>query len=382
MTLLEKKINMASPYFCDEDRKLIHGELDSILSNTLSMGPNVARFEKAFSEKIGVEHSIAMNSCTSALEAVLQYIGVAGHEVIVPSQTFIATGMAVYLSGGTPVFAEISDKTFCLDLEDVKRRVTKKTVAIILVHMAGLLTPDILEFRDFCDNHGLFLIEDAAHTPGAQLQGRQAGSFGHAGCFSFYSTKILAAGEGGMVTTNNSEIANFARSYQLRGRDLNSKSELYIMPGRNVRMTELTALLGWTQLGHLDDFLIRRRRVASIYLKQLADINNLKIIMPRELTSSSFWKVPVLLDSSLDRDLIIDLMSKVGISIDSAYNPPMHLQPVFRQLYGNLEGLLPKTEKILSTHICLPCHSQMSDEDALRVCAELKKSMALAVKRD
>ncbi len=366
-----RKINMADPHFSEDDRKWIHREIDAILDGALSMGPNVHAFEREFAARVGVRHAIAMNSCTSALEAVLLSKGVAGREVIIPAETFIATGMAVHLAGGIPVFAEISEATLCLDLDDVKRRVTPRTAGVILVHMAGLITPDILEFRQFCDDNGLFMIEDAAHSPGARHGDREAGSFGHAGCFSFFPTKVITAGEGGMLTTDDDRVAAFARSFQHRGRDMQSQIERYVLPGRNVRMTETSALLGRVQLSHLDEFLVGRRQVAAIYARELSGQPELCMILPVTLDSSSFWKVPLLLDRSLDRVLITKRMVAAGVAVDWAYQPALHLQPVFRDLYGTEEGMLPRTEDILSRHLCLPCHPRMTEKDAIYVARTL-----------
>ena len=144
-----RKINMANPYFDDDDRDKIHREIDNILDNSLSMGPNVKAFEHEFASRLKIKHAIAMNSCTSTLEAAMLAYDVRDSEVIIPSQTFIATGMAVHLSGGTPIFAEISEETLCLDIDDVARRITPRTRGIVLVHMAGLITPNIQEFRNF-----------------------------------------------------------------------------------------------------------------------------------------------------------------------------------------------------------------------------------------
>lgn len=371
-----RKINMAEPHFSEEDRKWIHKEIEAILDGTLSMGPNVQAFESEFATRVGVRHAIAMNSCTSALEAALQSRNVIGREVIVPSEAFIATGMAVHLTGAKPIFAEISELTLCLDLEDVQQKVTKNTAGVIIVHMAGLITPDILEFRKFCDSNKLFLIEDAAHTPGAQHRGIEAGSLGHVGCFSFYPTKLITAGEGGMLTTHDDEIAAFARSYQHRGRDMQSSVERYILPGRNVRMAETAALLGRVQLSHLDEFLLRRRKIASIYKRELANTSGLKLILPEGIESSSFWKVPLLLDPVIDRDSVVAKMATKGISVDSAYQPALHLQPVFQNLYGSSEGILPRSEVILSRHLCLPCHPRMSDKDVDYVLNSLKAIMS------
>lgn len=367
-----RKINMADPHFSVEDRKWIHREMDAILDGALSMGPNVQAFEREFAVRVGVHHAIAMNSCTSALEVALLAKSATGREVIIPAETFIATGMAVHLVGGKPVFAEISPSTLCLDLKDVKRRVTSQTAGVILVHMAGLITPDILAFRQFCDKQGLFLIEDAAHSLGARFSGREAGSFGHVGCFSFFPTKVITSGEGGMLTTDDDQVADFARSLQHRGRDMQSLKEQYVIPGRNVRMTEMSALLGRVQLSHLDEFLNRRRQLAAIYVHELSGQEDFLMILPEMLENSSFWKIPLLLNPELDRAVITQNMADAGVVMDWTYQPALHLQPVFRSLYGAAEGLLPITEDILNRHLCFPCHPRMTDEDAIYVAKTLK----------
>lgn len=372
-----RKINMADPHFTEEDRKWIHREIDAILDGPLSMGPNVQAFEREFAAMVGTRHAIAMNSCTAALEVALASQNVAGGEVIVPSETFVATGMAVHLAGATPVFAEISELTFCLDLQDVERRVNARTKGMILVHMGGLITPDIEKFRKYCDEHGLFLIEDAAHAPGAKLGGCVAGSFGHAGCFSFYPTKVLTAGEGGMLTTNDDAVGEYARSQQHRGRDMHASVERYCRPGRNARMTEMAALVGRVQLSHLDEFLAQRQRLAAIYQRELQGDQRVRVIMADEPTASSCWKIPVLLDATIERTLLTKTMGAAGVSVDWAYQPALHLQPVFRDLYGTTEGHLPRTEDLLARHICLPCHPRMSVEDAAYVTRSVKDALDL-----
>ncbi len=371
----KKNINMADPYFSKTEKESIHKEVDNILDNALSMSTNVKKFEEDFARKMNIKHAIAMNACTSTIEAALLYYGIKDREVIIPSQTFIATGMAVHLNGGIPVFAEISPRTFCLDLNDVKKRVTKNTAGIILVHMTGIITPDIYEFRDFCIENKIFLIEDAAHAPGAIFDKSYAGTIGDAGCFSFFPSKVITSGEGGMLTTNNDEIAKFARSFQNRGRDMDSKDELYKIPGRNVRLTEFSALLGRTQLKRLDEYLLRRREIANIYKSEFSDINDIKLILPDDMNSSAFWKVPLILSNRIDRIRLTQELKSHGINIDWAYNPPLHLQPVFKDLYNTYEGQLPITEDCLKRHICLPCHQRMEIEDAYFVSKSIKDAI-------
>lgn len=358
---------MAEPYFSKEDRDLIHRELDLILNGQLSMGPNVKRFENEFAARVGSKYAIAMNSCTSTLEAALLAKGAVGREVIIPAETFIATGMAVHMVGAIPVFAEISEDTFCLDLDDVKSRITPRTAGIILVHFAGRITDNVTEFREFCDVNNLFLIEDAAHAPGAQIDGRDAGTFGHIGCFSFYPTKVITSGEGGMLTTDDEAVAVFARSYQNRGKNMAIEEEQYTSVGRNVRMTEMSALIGRVQLSHLDEFLEQRRLISSVYSEMLSGHPMIKLILPQKTENSSYWKIPLLLDPRIDRLKITTAMKEAGISVDTTYQPAIHLQPVFRKLYGTAPGLLPTTEQVLSRHLCLPCHPRMTRADAIFV---------------
>lgn len=377
MTNSIRKITMADPYFTDDDRNRIHRGLDAILSAGLSMGPNVQAFEHEFAALCGVRHAIAMNACTSALEAALIGLGIKrGDEVIVPCETFIATGMAVHLAGGAPVFAEISEKTLCLDLEDVKRRVTQRTRGIIMVYMGGLIPDNILEFRDFCDVNRLFLIEDAAHAPGASRNGKMAGSFGHAGCFSFFPTKVITAGEGGMLTTDDDQLAGFVRSFQHRGRDLSAPMEQYCRPGRNVRMTEITALMGRIQLSHLQEFLSQRRRVMAVYRATLSADERMRLIVPDVDEASACWKIPLVFKNGYNREVITEELLKVGVSVDWAYHPSLHLQPVFKDLYGIREGHLPRSEQILSQHVCLPCHPRINNEDAAYVVDSLKSILS------
>ena len=377
-----RKINMASPYFSENDKKKIHQEIDSILDSALSMGNNVKLFENEFASKVGVRHAIAMNSCTATLEAALQYYDIKGREVIVPTETFIATGMAVHLAGGVPIFSEISKDTFCLDLEDAQERVTPNTAGVILVHMAGMISPDAHNFRKFCDENGLFLIEDAAHSPGAVLNEKQAGSIGHVGCFSFYPSKIISSGEGGMLTTDDDDIANYARIYQNRGKDMKSSVERYLIPGRNVRMSEMNALLGRVQLSHLDEYLYRRQQIANIYRDRLCDLQGVQLIIPEKHETSSFWKVILLMDLTIDRVAVTKYMKSKGVVVDWSYQPALHLQPVFKKLYDTYEGQLPYSEDYLSRHICLPCHPRISDEEAYYVADTLRNTISSFFKKN
>ena len=362
-----KKINMADPYFDETDRDWIHQEVDNILDGMLSMGPNVKSFEQEFSEHIQCHHAIAVNSCTSALEIALNYFNVKGAEVIVPVQTFIATGMSVHLSGAIPVFADICPSTFSLSLNSIKAKITSKTAGIIIVHFAGIISYEYQQILDFCREQELFVIEDAAHAPGAMYREKYAGTLGDVGCFSFFPSKIITSAEGGMLTTNNSDIAKFARSHQNRGRDMDKTEELYKLPGRNVRLSEFNAMLGRCQLRHLSEYVIKRRFIAKTYFEMFSSCDFVQLVSFDILETSSFWKFPILLRNSEIKDVVSRELRHQNIASDSAYSPPLHLQPVMQHLFGSKYGNLPISEDILSRHLCLPVHPRMSIEDIHRI---------------
>jgi perosamine synthetase len=361
-------LTVACPWFPPEERAWLHSELEDILVRKLSMGPRTAAFEQAFARYCGVEHGIALPSCTAALESALIALGVQpGDEVLVPVQTFVATGMAVQLVGARPVFVEVNPATFAMDFADALAKCGPRTKGAIVVHFGGFIAPDLLEFVASMHGRGLFVIEDAAHAHGAELDGRKAGALADAACFSFYPTKIMTTGEGGMVVTSNQGLANTVRSLQNRGLDLANPDESYVRAGRNNRFSETAAAMGLSQLRCLPGFLAARRAVAAIY-DQALDVSGLfDRLRPGPGVVPSYWRYVAVPRRPLDRIQLKSLLAAEGITIDWAYEPPMHLQPVFRQLYGTAPGLCPRSEALMSRHLCLPIHARLRPEDAEHV---------------
>ena len=358
-------LTTAFPFFPPEEQEWLSHQLSDILNDQLAMGRRVREFEKEFASYCGQPYGIAFPSCTSAMEAALRALGVGpGDEVLVPVETFIATGMVVSLVGALPVFTEIEDQSFSMDFEDAWQRVTDKTKGAIVVHFGGFISPSLSTFVEKMHRSGRFVIEDAAHAPGAVLNGRLAGSFGDAGCFSFYPTKIMTTGEGGMLVTGRKDIASMARSLQNRGRDMDSRDERYIIPGRNNRFTEIAATMGLSQLRCLPNFLEQRRRVAEVYDELLLRSELFVPLLADKTSQPSYWRYTAKPTVNLDRVSLRDRLAEDKISIDWAYDPPLHLQPVYRELLGTQPGMLPKSEETLSRHICLPMHARMRDIDA------------------
>jgi perosamine synthetase len=358
------ELTTACPYFPPEERERLQAELNDILMTKLSMGPRTQAFQDAFADLCGVDHAVAFPNCTAALEAALLAVGVGpGDEVLVPVETFVATGMAVHLIGARPVFTEVSPDTFSMDTEDAWSRVTDRTRGAIVVHFGGLIDPALVEFVDRMRRGGRFVIEDAAHAPGAELDGRLAGAFGDAGCFSFYPTKVITTGEGGMLTTNRADVAAAARSIQDRGRDLDATTELYVRAARSNRFTEIAAAMGLSQLRSLPRFLERRRAVAAVYDDQFGASELVRPVVPPR-GAPSYWRYTLVPRVPFDRVALRERLLEEGISIDWAYTPPLHLQPIFKSLYATSEGMLPRSEELLAHHVCLPVHARMKNADA------------------
>ena len=361
----EHPLSTAFPYFPPEEQEWLQRELAEILNGRLSMGPRVVRFQREFADYCGATDGIAFPSCTDSLEAALQALSIErGDEVLVPVETFVATGMAVHLAGAVPVFTEIDAETFCMDFEDAWARVTDRTRGAIVVHFGGFIAPEFPQFVRRMQDSGRFVIEDASHAHGAELDGRRAGSLADVGCFSFYPTKVMTTGEGGMLVTSREDIVSVTRSLQNRGLDIDSADEVYVLPGRNNRFTEIAAAMGLSQLRCLPDFLKARRSVAHIYDQSLIESELFQPLLPGSGSVPSYWRYVVTPRVELDRPALKNALAADGITIDWAYDPPLHLQPVFQRLLGTRPGMLQRSEQMLSRHICLPIHARMRDVDA------------------
>lgn len=371
------KYRTASPFFKEEDIDQILHETRKILSGEglLSMGKNVDEFENLFSEYIGSEGSVATNSCTSALEVALMSIGISqGDEVIIPVQTFIATGSAVLRAGGIPVFCDVNHN-FLMDFESLKEAITSSTKAVILVHFSGLLHEEINEIKKYLEERNIFLIEDAAHAPGASLNNKKAGTFGDLSCFSFFSTKNITTGEGGMITSNNQDLLKKCSSIRNRGIDTDNNFESFIRLGGNYRMTEFQALLGKTQLNRLDEINDTRNEIANIYMKNLNSCFEEGLIeypIVKEGIYHAYWRFWVSLKEGIDRNEIKDLLKNESITSDWAYDPLLHLQPLFKENFDQSKSF-SKSEKLASRHICIPIHTQIQKEDAEFISSTLSK---------
>ncbi len=372
-----RQLVRARPFFSDteiaEALRLIEG---SLRSGALVLGPLAAKLERGFAEQVGVRYAVAVSSGTAALEIGMRCVGVAGRDVIVPTETFVASANAVLLAGGRPVFAEIRPDTLCLDIDDVARKITQRTAGVLAVHMAGLIQPDVDDLRRLCERHGIFLAEDAAHAPGASLGKLRAGAIGRFGCFSFYPTKLITTGEGGMLTTDDPEVDALARSFRNHG--ANPKGTDYLRVSANFRMPEVAAALGLVQLPRLEDFIRRRREIAACYARHLKGAPGLSFTPEPQGEAHVFWNYIVLLDEGTERTQVSKHLSAAGVPHAWPYDPPCHLQPVFMTELGTREGDLPRSEAALKRHLALPMHVALTDDDVAFVADTLIEALSQA----
>ncbi len=361
-----REIPPAKPYFPQEDILLIKNEVEKILqSGMLTLGDYTKRFEAEFAKLCGVSHAVAVNSGTSALEITLRALGLKrGDEALLPTNTFSATASAVIFAGGKPIFADVNAQSLCLDVENAQKYLTSKTRAMIVVHVGGLICPDIKAIRELCEDKQLFLIEDAAHAHGSTLDKQPAGSIGDAGCFSFYPTKVMTTGEGGMITTKEEKIAKEALILRDQGKE-NFTSNIIVKLGYNWRMNEISAAIGMVQLKRLSEFIRNRNKIAQHYHEKLSSIN---CIEPRETPSNAvnnYYKYIAFLSPQIARSDFKEKLREKGVRCGGeVYWPPLHMQPVFQNLLKTKEGDFPVAEEVCGRMVCLPMYSQMTLDEA------------------
>ncbi len=334
-----------------------------------AIGPEIEQFEKAISSLVNVKYALAFNSGTSALHALLLVCDIKGKEVIVPSFTFVATANAVILAGGIPIFAESEPDTFGLDAEDVKRKITKNTKAIIPLHYGGFPSRDIEKLCQIAKEYNLLLIDDAAESLGSKIKNQPVGSFGDAAMFSFCQNKVLATGEGGMIVTNSSEIYEKAKLIRSHGRVEESQDYFsqvgdndYIVPGYNYRMPTIIAALGLSQLEKMPTIIELRRTHARHIHERFSNIPQIKI--PQELPGhfSVYQMYTITLQTKIMRDQLQQHLTTRRI-MSKVYFNPVHLKTIYQQNYNYKQGDLPKTESLSDRVLNIPLYPSLTTEE-------------------
>jgi perosamine synthetase len=357
-------------WFTEEQVEFILERIPGVLlQGQLSNGPWTAEFETAVARNAGCKYATAFPSGTAALEAALTALGIgAGDEVLLPVQSFVGNAMAVRLVGATPVFCDIAAETHCLDPEEITRKATPRTKAVILVHMAGLISPDIAEILGRCEAKGLLLIEDCCHGHGANWHGRPAGSLGAVGIYSFQSTRILTTGEGGAVVTNNRALSRIVCSLQNRGRDMDAKTEAYVRNGHNNRFPEISALLGLAQYRSLPQLVAQRNETAAYCRARLQDeAPEVGLQMHPANIEHAYARFIINLPQGVARDQVKLFLHRRGVPVSVCYAPPLHRQPVFSDLGGPEAAKCPVADDVLERSLCLPIDPRISAAQRKRV---------------
>jgi len=347
----------------------ISAAVDALKSGWLAHGPYNKEFEIKFAEYVGVKHAITCNSCTSALFLALKALDITG-EVIIPSFSFVATANAVVTAGATPRFVDIDKNTFNINPKEIEKAITSKTQAIIIVHFAGQCC-QMDEIETIAINHGLHLIEDSAETLGGTFNGRQAGSFG-IGCFSFFPTKNITTGEGGMITTNDDSLAIKMKALIGHGIDSTTfQREKADMPwfrsatyaGYNFRMSNVLAAIGNEQMKRIDE-MNDKRIMASKYLTNgLRNIEGIALPFISEQNKHVFQMYTILLESTIDRDQFVIEMNKKGIGASVHFYPPIHEQEYYKNHPELISGTLSVTDNISKRIVTLPMYPGITQKD-------------------
>jgi dTDP-4-amino-4,6-dideoxygalactose transaminase len=354
----------------------------------LTMGRYTERFEAALCELTGSAHAVAVSNCTAALHLSLLACGVGpGHEVLCPTLTFVATANAVRYVGATPVFCEsVGAHDLNLDPEDVRAKVTPRTKAILVVHYAGY-PADMPRIKDVAKEHDLLVVEDSAHALVSRLHGRACGTWGDAGCFSFFSNKNVTCGEGGAVTTQDADLA--ARLKRLRSHGMTTltldrhegRAYSYDVTalGHNFRLDEIRSSLLLAQLRRLPGFLDARRRHVGLYRECLAGT---EVVVPdfgweclsRPGDSVGYHIMPVLLPEGTDRLRVMAALRERGVQ-SSVHYPPVHQFSSFRD--SALPRTLPRTEALAARELTLPLYPSMTEAQVRYVCQGVTEALAL-----
>jgi perosamine synthetase len=345
-----------------------------ILTEKSGRGPRVLQFEREFAKFVGAKHAIAVSSGTAALHSSLLALGVqSGDEVVVPSFTFSATAGAVALAGAKPAFADIDADTFCITAESIEAVLTRGTKAIMPVHMYGLCA-DMDPIIELAHNRGVVVVEDAAQAHGAEYNGRKVGSLGDMTCFSFYPGKNMTTGEGGMITTNDDDLAEQLKRIRTHGEE---RPYWVARQGHNYRMPEIAAAIGTVQLKKLPSFLQERRSHAEFMSEKLGVLG--KLVMPREPTGRKHaWYLftPRLRGANAGkRNKLVEKLRSKNIACSVYYESPVHMLPYYRDLQSARRSALPETERACRQVFSLPIHPMLKQNELQYVADAVKRAI-------
>ena len=363
---MNKVIPLSKPDITEAE---ISEVVEVLQSGVLSIGPKIIEFEKMFCEYFGKKHAIAVNSGTSALHLLIRAFDIKdGDEVITTPYSFIASSNCILFERAKPVFVDIDEKTYNIDIDKIEAAITPKTKAILPVDVFGQPV-DMDAINDIARKHNLVVIEDACEAIGSEINGKKAGTQGDAGVFAFYPNKQITTAEGGVIVTDNDEVAELCRSMRSQGRAVTGLWLYHERLGYNFRLSELHAALGIVQMKRLDEIIEKRAHVAQTYMNYLKNIQGITLpyISP-QVTKMSWFVLVIKLDENIEREQFINFLLENGVSA-KPYFTPIHLQPFYREM-GYKEGNYPVTEKVGAKTVALPFYNTLTEEE-IRYIAEV-----------
>ncbi len=349
-------------------REEIAAAVKVLKSGNLTQGENVSRFERQFSSYIGTKYGVACSSGTSALQVGIEALGIGdGDEVVTTPFTFIATGNSILYNGATPVFADIDARTFNIDPVKIESKINEKTKAVLVVHLYGQPC-DMKGVKDLCEQHGLLLIEDCAQAHGAEYKGKRVGSFGDLSTFSFYATKNMVTGEGGMILTDNDATSEKAKVIVNQGQI--GKYD-HVVIGYNYRMMEVQGAIGLAQLHKLGKLNAKRDYNAHFLSKRLGKLDWLEIPYVAKGVRHAWHQFTIKVSAGF-RDDFLNYLNSNGVGARVYYAKPVHLQPAYKSLgYG--EGMCPSAESVSKQVLSLPVHPNLKKSELEKIVDVVEK---------
>jgi perosamine synthetase len=369
MMKMPKFIPISEPSITDKEADYV---LQAVKSGWVSsLGEFITKFEEKFAEYIGVKYALTTCNGTTALHLALVSLGIKeGDEVIVPDLTFVATANAVTYTGAKPVFADVDPETWCIDPDDIKKKITPRTKAIIPVHLYGH-PANMDEINKIAKEHNLYVIEDSAEALGAEYKGKKVGSLSDCGVFSFYGNKIITTGEGGMITTNDENL--YEKAKYLRDHAMSKEKRYWhTQIGFNYRITNIQAALGLAQLERINELIEKRRQIFSWYKEFLQGIDGIKLNPEKPWAKNVYWMVCLVLekDFRIDRDELMSKLRERGIDTRPFFYPISDM-PMYHK------SNTPVAHRISQRGLNLPTFFNITKDDVKFICDTLKEVLAL-----
>lgn len=351
-------------HYSEAEREFLKNGLEKILDEGFLTNHEYVRlFESEFGRWNRSRFAVAVSNGTTALESVFRALNLRGKDVLIPTNTFIACAVAVLNAGGNPVPCDIEMDYLSIDPEQVAKKISKATGAVLTVHIGGIISPAVLKIKKICEEFGVPLVEDCAHAHGATYNGIQAGKFGVAGAFSFHMTKVMTTGEGGMVVTENEEFYQELQSIRQFGKS-KENSIMHVRDGSNFKMTELQALMGVLEIQRGPRRIQKRQQIAAIYDQKLKDSSWKTWVAPSEANCPYYKKIVL---PPVPRLIVEETFKKHNIALTGGvYQIPIHRQDVFNNQYSASD--FKNAEAFCNLHICPPCYPELEFNEVERIC--------------